>query len=444
MQTSFSPTALENPKIAASNDILRKCVHCGFCTTTCPTFTLLGDELDSPRGRIYLIKEMLENERPADSATVKHIDRCLSCLSCMTTCPSGVNYMHLIDHAREHIEKTYRRPLTDRFIRSLLATVLIRPWLFRLSMFGARLLKPAKQLLPARLKAMVEMAPATLPRASLTTVLGVHPAIGPRRMRVALLQGCVQDILAPRINRATIDLLNRHGVEVVVSQDAGCCGAMSHHMGRTDESHRLGKAAIHTWTREIETNRLDYVVVNASGCGTTVKDYGNMFRNDPEMAEKAATIASRACDIVELFARLDVKHFVPVPRLRIAYHSACSMQHGQKITTLPFELLSRAGFEVVPIPEGHLCCGSAGTYNLLQPEISTRLLDRKTANIRTTNCTAIATGNIGCIMQIAHGTSIPILHTVELLNWATGGDCPDAFAEHLSDVPNRGAGEARS
>jgi glycolate oxidase iron-sulfur subunit len=444
MQTKFSPAALESPKIAAANDILRKCVHCGFCTTTCPTFTLLGDELDSPRGRIYLIKEMLENERPADSATVKHIDRCLSCLSCMTTCPSGVNYMHLIDHAREHIEKTYRRPFMDRFIRNLLATVLIRPWLFRVSMFGARLLKPVKQLLPPRLKAMVEMAPAALPRVSLTEVLGVHPATGPRRMRVALLRGCVQDILAPRINRATIDLLNRHGVEVVVSRDAGCCGAMSHHMGRADESHRLGGAAINTWTREIETSGLDFIVVNASGCGTTVKDYGHMFRNDPEMADKAEAIAGRACDIVELLSKLDIKHFVPVPRLRIAYHSACSMQHGQKITTLPPELLSRAGFEVVSIPEGHLCCGSAGTYNLLQPEISTRLLDRKIANIRTTNCSAIATGNIGCIMQIAHGTSTPILHTVELLNWATGGDCPGALAEQVYDFPARAIGGAGS
>lgn len=435
MQTNFSPTALENPKIAASNDILRKCVHCGFCTTTCPTFTLLGDELDSPRGRIYLIKEMLENERPADSATVKHIDRCLSCLSCMTTCPSGVNYMHLIDHAREHIEKTYRRPLKDRFIRNLLAMVLVRPWLFRLSMLGARLLKPTKKLLPPRLKAMVEMAPTTLPHAPLERVLGVHSAIGPRRLRVALLQGCVQDILAPQINRATIDLLNRHGVEVVVSHDAACCGALSHHMGRTDESHRLGKAAINAWMREFETNGLDYVVVNASGCGTTLKDYGHMFRDDSEMAEKAANIARRTVDVVELFAKLDVKRFAPVPRLRIAYHSACSMQHGQKITTLPLDLLSRAGFEVVPIPEGHLCCGSAGTYNLLQPEISMRLLSRKITNIQKTNCTAIATGNIGCIMQIALGTSTPILHTAELLNWAIGGDCPDALAEHHPDVP---------
>ena len=433
MQTNFSPEALKDPSISASNKILRKCVHCGFCTATCPTFTLLGDELDSPRGRIYLIKEMLEKGRPADSETVKHIDRCLSCLSCMTTCPSSVNYMHLVDHAREYIEKTYRRPLMDRTIRAFVAMVLIRPRLFRLSLLGAGLAKPFKGLFSPRLKAMVEMSPNTLPRSSSRGLPGIYPAVGSRRMRVALLQGCVQDVLDPQINRATINLLNRHGVEVVVSHDAGCCGAMSHHMGKTAESHKLAKADIDAWMREIDGKGLDHVVINASGCGTTVKDYGYMFRNDPEMAAKAAIISSRACDIVELFAKLDVKEFVTVPKLRIAYHSACSMQHGQKITTLPSELLARAGFEVVTIPEGHLCCGSAGTYNLLQPEISTRLLHRKISNIESTNCMAIATGNIGCIMQIGHGTSIPILHTVELLNWATGGAFPESLAGVVSD-----------
>lgn len=432
MQTNFSPEALKNPDISASNDIIRKCVHCGFCTATCPTFTVLGDELDSPRGRIYLIKEMLEKGRPADRETVKHIDRCLSCLSCMTTCPSGVNYMHLVDHARGHIEETYRRPLTDRMLRALLALVLVRPSLFRLSLFGARLAKPFKGLLSPRLRAMVELAPNALSRSSSRALSGIYPAVGARRMRVALLRGCVQDVLDPRINRATIDLLNRQGVEVVVSHDVGCCGAMSHHMGKTAESHRLAKADIDAWTREIDGEGLDYVVINASGCGTAVKDYGYMFRNDPEMAAKAATVSARACDVVELFEKLDVKNFVAVPRLKIAYHSACSMQHGQKITTLPSELLARAGFEVVGIPEGHLCCGSAGTYNLLQPEISTRLLHRKISNIESTSATAIATGNIGCIMQIANGTSIPILHTVQLLNWATGGGCPEPLVRVAS------------
>jgi glycolate oxidase iron-sulfur subunit len=437
MQTNFAPEALDNPDISASNEILRKCVHCGFCATTCPTFTVLGDELDSPRGRIYLIKEMLEKGRPADSETVKHIDRCLSCMSCMTTCPSSVNYMHLVDHARGYIEKTYRRPLMDRIIRNLLALVLIRPHLFRLSLLGARLAKPFKGLLSSRLRAMVEMAPSALPPSSSSVHPGVYPAIGLRHARVALLHGCVQDVLDPRINRATIDLLNRHGVEVAVPCDTGCCGAMSHHMGRTTESHRLAKAAVDSWTREIEGEGLDHVVINASGCGTTVKDYGYLFRNDPEMAAKAAAISSRACDIVELFAKLDVREFVAVPGLKIAYHSPCSMQHGQKITTLPSELLTRAGFEVVAIPEGHLCCGSAGAYNLLQPEISARLLQRKISNIESTNCMAIATGNIGCIMQIAHGTSIPILHTVELLNWATGGARPEALARVISDFEKR-------
>jgi glycolate oxidase iron-sulfur subunit len=356
----------------------------------------------------------------------------------MTTCPSGVNYMHLVDHARGHIEETYRRPLTDRIVRALLALVLVRPSLFRLSLFGARLAKPFKGLLSPRLRAMVEMAPNALSRSSSRALPGIYPAVGSRRMRVALLRGCVQDVLDPRINRATIDLLNRQGVEVVVSHDMGCCGAMSHHMGKTAESRRLAKADIDAWTREIDGEGLDHVVINASGCGTTVKDYGYMFRNDPEMAAKAATISARACDVVELVEKLDVKNFVVVPKVRIAYHSACSMQHGQKITTLPSELLARAGFEVVAIPEGHLCCGSAGTYNLLQPEISTRLLHRKISNIESTSCTAIATGNIGCIVQIAHGTSIPILHTVELLNWATGGACPEHLVRVASDFEERG------
>jgi glycolate oxidase iron-sulfur subunit len=443
MQTNFSPEALKNPDISASNEILRKCVHCGFCTATCPTFIVLGDELDSPRGRIYLIKEMLEKGRPADSETVKHIDRCLSCLSCMTTCPSSVNYMHLVDHAREYIERTYRRPLMDRILRGLLALVLSRPRLFRLSLIGARLAKPLRGLLSSRLRAMVEMAPSALPHSSSRALPGLYPAVGARFMRVALLQGCVQDVLDPRINRATIDLLNRHGVEVVVPRGTGCCGAMSHHLGKAAESHRLAKVDIDAWMREINGEGLDHIVINASGCGTTVKDYGHMFRNDPEMAPKAATISARACDIVELFAKLDVREFVAVPKLRIAYHSACSMQHGQKITTLPSELLVRAGFEVVAIPEGHLCCGSAGTYNLLQPEISTRLLRQKISNIESTNCTAIATGNIGCIMQIAHGTTIPILHTVELLNWATGGAYPESLARLGSDGKERDGGLAR-
>lgn len=224
MQTNFSPEALTDPDVSASNAILRKCVHCGFCTSTCPTFALLGDELDSRRGRIYLIKQMLENERPADRETVKHVDRCLSCLSCMTTCPSGVDYMHLIDHAREHIEKTYRRPFADRFVRGLLAFVLVRPRLFRFSLIGARLVRPIKGLLPPRFTAMLWVAPSSIPRASERIRPGMYRAAGTRRMRVALLQGCVQDVLDPQINQATVEVLNRHGVDVVIPSAVGCCG----------------------------------------------------------------------------------------------------------------------------------------------------------------------------------------------------------------------------
>jgi glycolate oxidase iron-sulfur subunit len=423
MQTQFSEAQLADPDTASSEKILRACVHCGFCTATCPTYVLLGDELDSPRGRIYLIKDMLENDRPATEKVVKHIDRCLSCLSCMTTCPSGVNYMHLVDHARHHIEKTYTRPLPDRLIRRMLGIVLPRPWLFRLSLQAASLAKPLAGLLPARLAAMLNMAPNRVPAASSTERVKIHQAQGTRKKRVALLTGCAQRVLAPQINEATIRLLTRHGVEVVVSEGSGCCGALTHHLGQG--GHDYARRNIEAWTREMQQpGGLDAVVINASGCGTTVKDYGFMFRTDPTLAEPAARISALARDISELLTEIG-----PLPNTvstgqRIAYHSACSLQHGQSIRSEPKTLLKAAGFDVVDVPEGHLCCGSAGTYNILQPEIATRLRDRKVANIARTGATLVAAGNIGCITQIAASASIPVVHTVELLDWATGGPPP--------------------
>ncbi len=420
MQTHFTPEQLQKPGIAEADKILRACVHCGFCTATCPTYALLGDELDSPRGRIYLIKDMLENDRPATEEVVRHVDRCLSCLSCMTTCPSGVNYMHLVDHARHHIEKTYRRPLGDRVFRRLLGHVLPRPILFRLALRGAALLKPFAPLLPAKLRPALALAPAALP-APLDTPQ-TAPATPPRRRRVALLAGCAQKVLAPQINAATLRLLTRHGCDVVTPKGEGCCGALNHHLGQ-DAGLAFARKNILAWSREIETNGLDAIVITASGCGTTVKDYGFMFRDDPELAEKAQKISALARDITELMSEIGLAPVTASGR-RVAYHSACSLQHGQRIRNEPKNLLKQAGFTVLDPPEGHLCCGSAGTYNLLQSEIATRLRDRKIANIESTRPEMIAAGNIGCIAQLAGGTALPVVHTVELLDWATGGPRP--------------------
>jgi glycolate oxidase iron-sulfur subunit len=447
VQTAFTPEQLRDADTAEANRILRTCVHCGFCTATCPTFVLLGDELDSPRGRIYLIKEMLENDRPATAEIVPHIDRCLSCLSCMTTCPSGVHYMHLIDHARRHVEETYRRPLPERALRSLLALVLPRVGLFRLALRGARRAKPLARLIPGetmlaqRLRAMLSLAPEHLPPPSDIERPRVHPAAGERRARVALLAGCAQQVLAPGINAATIRLLTRLGVEVVVHPDAGCCGALVHHMGRHAPALAAAKRNVAAWAAELEAEGLDAVVINASGCGTTVKDYGFMLRNEPGWAERAARIAAITRDITEFLSAFGYAPTRPATGLRVTYHSACSMQHGQKITALPKALLKKAGFAVADVPEGHLCCGSAGTYNLLQPAIAERLRDRKLANIRATRPDLVAAGNIGCLTQLS-GAGIPMVHTVELLDWMAGGPVPGAIARLVEQRGLAGVPEA--
>ncbi len=402
-------------------------MHCGFCTATCPTYVLLGDELDSPRGRIYLIKDMLENDRPAGDKVVKHIDRCLSCLSCMTTCPSGVHYMHLVDHARKYIEETYRRPLFDRALRALLAALLPNPGRFRLALAGARLARPFAGLFAGRLGAMLALAPARVAKPSPVDRPQVFPAEGPRRARVALLNGCAQQVLAPEINEASVRLLTRHGVEVVVAEGAGCCGALTHHMGKEAAALGAARANVAAWNGALESGGLDAVIVNTSGCGTTVKDYGFMLREDAAWADKAARISALAKDISEFMADLGLREPTRETGLRIAYHAACSLQHGQKVTAAPKALLAAAGFQVLEVPEGHLCCGSAGTYNLLQPALATRLRDRKLANIESLAPDAVAAGNLGCLAQIASGGCLPVLHTVELLDWATGGPLPKAL-----------------
>ncbi|MEM7043546.1 MAG: glycolate oxidase subunit GlcF [Pseudomonadota bacterium] len=440
MQTNFTLAQLADPAMAESEKILRACVHCGFCTATCPTFVLLGDELDSPRGRIYLIKDMLENDKPASPELVKHIDRCLSCLSCMTTCPSGVHYMHLVDHARTRIEETYVRPAADRGLRSLLAVMLPDPGLFRLGLLGAWFGKPFARLfegregLAGRIGAMLRLAPAAIPTPSWMDRPCIFEADGGRRARVALMTGCAQQVLAPSINEATIRLLNRHGVEVVIPHQTGCCGALTHHMGKEADALDRARNNIDGWRREDDLGGLDAIVINASGCGTTVKDYGYMLREDETYAEPAAHFSAITKDITEFLAEHGLGPATRDADLTVAYHSACSLQHGQKVTSTPKKLLSEAGFTVKDVPEGHLCCGSAGTYNIMQPTIATRLRDRKVANIERTRPDLIAAGNIGCMAQIGSGTRLPVAHTVELLDWATGGPAPAAIAKVTGEL----------
>jgi glycolate oxidase iron-sulfur subunit len=429
MQTNFSLAQLADPHIAASEKILRACVHCGFCTATCPTYVLLGDELDSPRGRIYLIKEMLERDQPATREVVKHIDRCLSCLACMTTCPSGVHYMHLVDHARVHIEKTYRRPLADRLMRLLLAHVLPYPSRLRAAMLAAVAAKPLAPVLRLiglkRLAAALQLSPR-IGRPEPFATPGVYQAAGSRRGRVALLTGCANEALAPSITQATIRVLNRHGIEVVIPPGEGCCGSLVHHMGREATALAQARANIDAWTREIEGEGLDAILVTISGCGTTVKDYGFMLRTDQAYAAKAAKVSALARDISEYLANLSLRPAIK-PGLTVAFHSPCSLQHGQGVHREPSALLATLGFVVKEVPEAHLCCGSAGTYNIMQPEIAGRLRDRKVENIEKTGADVVAAGNIGCVAQIAAGTAIPVLHPVELIDWATGGPVPKAL-----------------
>ncbi len=433
MQTKFSAAQLADPDLAACNEVLRRCVHCGFCTATCPTFVLLGDELDSPRGRIYLMQDMLEQGRPASPEVVQHVDRCLSCLACMTTCPSGVNYMHLVDHARTYIERTYRRPAAERTLRALLAAILPRPRRLRVALRAARLVRPFRALLPARgplaarLRAMLDLVPQRLPLPGAADAPRTHKAEGARRARVALLAGCAQQVLGPEINAATIRLLTRLGVEVVVAKGAGCCGALVHHMGRHAAAVAAARANIRAWQAEIAGVGLDAIIVTASGCGTMLKDYGFLLRTSPER-EAAERIAALSMDISEFLHRFGYEPSRPAPGIRLAYHAACSLQHGQGVTAEPKALLARAGFTLVEPREAHLCCGSAGTYNLLQPEIAGKLRARKLANLEETGAVAIAAGNIGCITQLAAGR-LPVVHPVELLDWMAGGPKPAALAQ---------------
>jgi glycolate oxidase iron-sulfur subunit len=433
VQTNFTSEQLADPEIKVAEKILKSCVHCGFCTATCPTYVILGDELDSPRGRIYLIKDMLENDKPAGDDVALHIDRCLSCLACMTTCPSGVDYMHLVDHARARIHETYERPKVDRWTRTLLAEVLPHRERFRRLLAAAAVARPFSAVIGRfpglkRFAAMLDLAPAWPPPRPTPAVRQVFTPAEVRKARVALLRGCAQSVLDPGINEAAIRLLTRNGVEVVLPENEGCCGALVHHMGLSSQSHEQARHMIDAWTAELEGEGLDAILVTTSGCGTTIKDYGFTLRLDPAYADKAARVSGLAKDISEYLDTIDLGEPDVPSHLNVAYHAACSLQHGQQITVAPKALLTKAGYNVREPAEAHLCCGSAGTYNMLQPELSGQLRDRKVANLEATDPDIIAAGNIGCLTQIARGTDLPVVHTVELLDWAYGGPTPPRLA----------------
>ena len=439
MQTSFPPEALTDPAMRVSEAVIRKCVHCGFCTATCPTYVLLGDELDSPRGRIYLMKDMLENARAPTPQVVKHIDRCLSCLACMTTCPSGVNYMHLVDHARAYINDSYTRPRSERLIRHLLALVLPYSERFRWALTFAPLAKPLRPLLrrmPALrpLAAMLDLAPRRIP--SPTSKQSTH--IPQAKARVALLQGCAEPVLRPEFREASIRLLNRLGHDVIFAPGEGCCGALAHHMGREHDARGAARRNVDAWMTEVDGKGLAAILVTASGCGTTIKNYGFLLREDSAYAEKAARVSALAMDVTEYLDCLELPTGEPgfgdhAPT--VAYHPACSLQHGQKVTEAPKRLLAKAGYTVRTPAEAHLCCGSAGTYNILQSEIADQLGARKAEHLAALQADVIATGNVGCATQIARFSGVPVVHTVELLDWATGGQKPAALRDRTRARP---------
>ncbi len=423
MRTNIPPHLLQDPEVEASEKVLRACVHCGFCNATCPTYLLTGNELEGPRGRIYLIKSILEESIPPSQQTLEHIDNCLGCLACETTCPSGVDYSRLLETARPRLDQLVKRPLADRLLRALLTRLLPYPGRTRLALKMSGLGRAFSGLMPRAMRPLLAMAPKRLPPPAAVARPGVVPAEGTRRLRVALLTGCVQQVLGPQINDATVRLLTRLGAEVVIPPDLGCCGALTFHMGERRRSLKLMQCAIAVWHRELKAG-LDAIVLNTSGCGTAIKEYDHIFRRDPQWADKAKAVVERVRDVSEVVAQLGLGAANHAPALKVAYHDACSLQHGLHVTEPPRQLLRAAGFEVVEVPEGHICCGSAGTYNMLRPHLAQKLQAHKAEHIARVAPQIVAAGNIGCMEQIAARAEVPVVHTVELLDWATGGPRP--------------------
>jgi len=444
VHTSFTPDQLKNPDLAEAEEILRKCVHCGLCTAACPTYVLKGDERDSPRGRIYLIKDMLEGGGDAGRDVARHVDRCLSCLSCMTACPSGVDYMHLVDFARAHIEETHRRPAKDRLLRRYLARVLPDQTSFRRALWAALAARPLKGLLPAvglgQLARMMDLAGVRLPRRGKYFGEGAVQPETPNGRRVAMLRGCVQAALRPEITDATVRVLAMHGFEVVLAEHQGCCGAVSQHLGLPGDAQAQAMRNVDAFSAAMRHGPLEAIIATASGCGTMMKDYSHILTRDQAYTERALKVADLTKDVSEFLAGIDVAPPRRWSDITVAYHSACSMRNAQHVDAEPRALLQRVGYRVVEIAEQHMCCGSAGTYNILQPEISGELRARKVRNIAAADADVVATGNIGCLTQLQKGSPVPVVHTIELVDWALGGPTPPGMkklARRARDVDGK-------
>jgi glycolate oxidase iron-sulfur subunit len=409
MQTNLADFIKGSADGDQAEAILRSCVHCGFCTATCPTYQLLGDELDGPRGRIYLIKQVLEGE-PATAKTQQHLDRCLTCRNCESTCPSGVQYARLLDIGRKVVDRQVARPLRQRVVRAALAELLPRRWIFTPAMKAGQALRP---LLPAALRQKVAPRPA--------------PTAWPNRSharRMLLLDGCVQPGMAPNINAATARVLDTLGVELVAAPRAGCCGALRHHLDEQEAALADMRRNIDAWWPYIEGvdgggAAVEAILMTASGCGVMVKDYGHLLAHDPAYAEKAARISALTLDLSEALARFEPQlraRLAGRKGPRVAYHPPCTLQHGQQIRGHAERLLALAGVDVKLCQDSHLCCGSAGTYSVLQPELSTQLRDRKLANLEATGAEEIVSANIGCLSHLQGGTSLPVRHWIELID----------------------------
>lgn len=421
MRTNFTPTQLTNPHVVEAEKNLRVCVHCGICTATCPTYVLLGDERDGPRGRIVMIQNMLEAGIAPSAETVLHVDRCLSCLACRTACPSGVDYARLIDEARVHIQTTYRRPFGDKMLRWFIATLMTRPTLVRAGLFAARLAAPFAFLLPGRLALMTAMGA----HAKLQPAAILQRSILPNAKRIALMPGCVQPALAPQIDQAVARCLARRGFELVPLEGAGCCGSLVQHLGRSEDAKRWARRAIEAFEHAGGPQAFDGILITATGCSAHLKDLQNLFLDEPTWLPRARAFAQAARDFLDLASS---SQGAAPRRLRVAWQAPCSLQNGLRLAANGEALLAAAGFDVQTIPEGHLCCGSAGSYSILQPEISGRLRARKLGNIATLHADVIATANIGCLNHLAGSDAPPVVHLAELLDWAEGGPEPLALA----------------
>lgn len=433
MKRDLDPQRLKaDPALARVDAILAACTNCGCCNAACPTHELTGDEREAPRGRINLIRDMVERGGPPDPGAVQHIDTCLSCLSCTVVCPSGVDYMHLVDHARALIETRRERPLGERALRRLLTTVLPFTSRFRLAIRLGRLTRPMRGLLDSRaalrpLARMLDQLPSALP-AIKPVAPGRYEAVAPRRHRVLMPTGCVQPVLDPAIDHSAIRLLNAVGVEVEVPRGSDCCGAIHHHLGRSAGMLGLVRRNVDQWWPLVQEGDVNAIISTASGCGSMLKDYGELLQDDPEYADRAARIGSMVVDVSAFLAGLDLPPPRVRPGLRVAYQAACSLQHGQRLLNEPKDLLRRAGYKVLSPQDEHLCCGAAGTYSLLHPETSIELRGRKVGALERLRPDVFAGGNMSCLKHLAGASAMPMVHTVQLLEWAWTGVAPEALA----------------